>query len=95
MIRGIDHLVIVCADPDAAATELEASLGLRAPAVGGMPAWEPSTASPGWLTARTSSSSASTMPRPRHASRRRGGTGVSASSGAGLAAYALLDDELE
>lgn len=28
MIRGIDHLVIVCADPDAAATELEATLGL-------------------------------------------------------------------
>lgn len=28
MIRGIDHLVIACADPDAAAAELESSLGL-------------------------------------------------------------------
>jgi hypothetical protein len=28
MIRGIDHLVIACADPDAAAAELEASLGV-------------------------------------------------------------------
>ena len=30
MIRGIDHLVIACADPDAAATELESALGLTA-----------------------------------------------------------------
>jgi hypothetical protein len=30
MIRGIDHLVIACADPDAAATELESNLGLSA-----------------------------------------------------------------
>ena len=28
MIRGIDHLVIACADPDAAAAELESTLGL-------------------------------------------------------------------
>ena len=33
MIRGIDHLVIACADPDAAANELESALGLTA--VGG------------------------------------------------------------
>ena len=30
MIRGIDHVVIACADPDAAASELEAALGLAA-----------------------------------------------------------------
>jgi hypothetical protein len=30
MIRGIDHLVIACADPDAAATELEDALGIAA-----------------------------------------------------------------
>ncbi|HSG84988.1 MAG TPA: VOC family protein [Candidatus Limnocylindrales bacterium] len=30
MIRGIDHLVIAVADPDAAAAELEAAVGLRA-----------------------------------------------------------------
>lgn len=30
MLTGIDHLVIACADPDAAAAELEATLGLRA-----------------------------------------------------------------
>jgi hypothetical protein len=30
MIGGIDHLVIACADPDAAATELESALGLTA-----------------------------------------------------------------
>jgi len=30
MIRGIDHLVIACADPDAAANELEAALGVTA-----------------------------------------------------------------
>lgn len=29
MIRGIDHLVIACADPDAAAAELESAIGLR------------------------------------------------------------------
>jgi len=28
MIRGIDHLVIACADPDAAAAELEATVGI-------------------------------------------------------------------
>lgn len=28
MIRGIDHLVIACADPDAAAAELESTLGI-------------------------------------------------------------------
>jgi hypothetical protein len=30
MIRGIDHLVIACSDPDAAATRLESALGLVA-----------------------------------------------------------------
>jgi len=30
MIRGIDHLVIACADPDAAAASLESNLGLTA-----------------------------------------------------------------
>jgi hypothetical protein len=30
MIRGIDHLVIACADPDSAATALESALGLTA-----------------------------------------------------------------
>jgi hypothetical protein len=30
MIRGIDHLVIACADPDAAAAELESAIGLAA-----------------------------------------------------------------
>lgn len=30
MIRGIDHLVIACADPDAAAAELELALGISA-----------------------------------------------------------------
>lgn len=30
MIQGIDHLVIVCADPDAAAADLESALGLVA-----------------------------------------------------------------
>jgi len=34
MIRGIDHLVIACADPDAAAAELEAAVGLSATAGG-------------------------------------------------------------
>lgn len=34
MIRGIDHLVIACADPDAAAAELEAAVGLAATAGG-------------------------------------------------------------
>lgn len=30
MIRGIDHLVIACADPDAAAADLESQLGIAA-----------------------------------------------------------------
>lgn len=34
MIRGIDHLVIACADPDAAAAELESELGLACTAGG-------------------------------------------------------------
>ncbi|MGH2418712.1 MAG: VOC family protein [Candidatus Limnocylindria bacterium] len=37
MIRGIDHLVIATADPDAAAAELEASLGLACTAGGRHP----------------------------------------------------------
>ena len=34
MIRGIDHLVIACADPDAAAASLESNLGLTAAGAG-------------------------------------------------------------
>lgn len=34
MIQGIDHLVIVCADPDAAAADLESSVGLVASGAG-------------------------------------------------------------
>jgi catechol 2,3-dioxygenase-like lactoylglutathione lyase family enzyme len=34
MIRGIDHLVIACADPDAAAAELTDALGLTVPGGG-------------------------------------------------------------
>ena len=37
MIRGIDHLVIACTDPDAAASELETALGLAATAGGRHP----------------------------------------------------------
>ena len=34
MLTGIDHVLIACADPDAAADELEAAVGLRASAGG-------------------------------------------------------------
>lgn len=34
MLRGIDHFIIACADPDWAATELERSVGLRSSAGG-------------------------------------------------------------
>ena len=34
MLTGIDHVLIACADPDAAAVELEAAVGLRASAGG-------------------------------------------------------------
>lgn len=37
MIRGIDHLVIACADPDAAAAQLEATLGIVAEGGGSHP----------------------------------------------------------
>jgi hypothetical protein len=39
MLLGLDHLVVAVTDPDAAAAELEASVGLAAVAGGRHPAW--------------------------------------------------------
>ena len=96
MIRGIDHLVVVCADPDAAATELEASLGLRATG-GGRHAGMGTFNRIAWLADGTyieligidDAEAAARVPVGAAA------VAVSATSGEGLAAYALLDDELE
>ncbi len=96
MIRGIDHLVVVCADPDAAAAELEASLGLRATG-GGRHAGMGTFNRIAWLADGTyleligvdDAEAAARVPVGAAA------LAVSATSGEGLATYALRDDELE
>jgi len=96
MIRGIDHLVIACADPDAAAAELEASIGLTAAGGGRHPdaathnriAW---LADGAYLELIGVDDDAAARAHPV------GDAVVRAlgERGGGLATFALLDDEIE
>jgi len=96
MLRGIDHLVIACTDPDAAATELESALGIACTAGGrhgglgtrNRIAW---LADGGYLELIGIDDADAARNSP---------VGVAAlaslhANGGGLATYALRDDDLE
>ena len=96
MIRGIDHLVIACADPDAAAAELESSLGVVSTG-GGRHAGSGTWNRIAWLADGQ-------LPRADRGRRSRRGAaepvGAAAvraldDAGGGLATYALRVDDLE
>jgi hypothetical protein len=96
MIRGIDHLVIACVDPDAAADELERSLGLRATG-GGVHPDHGTRNRIVWLADESYLELIGVTDAER-ASRSPVGAAVLAAldeHGGGLATYALLDDALE
>lgn len=96
MIRGIDHLVVVCADPDAAATELETSLGLAVTGGGRHPgsgsfnriAW---FADGSYLELIGIDDAAAARTNPVGAA----AVAVAESAGEGLATWALRVDDLE
>jgi hypothetical protein len=96
MIRGIDHLVIAVPDPDAAATELEAALGVAFTAGGRHPGAGTFNRI-AWLS---DGAYLELIGVDDRAAAARGPIGAAAlaildGSGAGLAAHALVDDELE
>lgn len=96
MIRGIDHLVIACADPDAAAAELEARLGLEATGGGHHPGGGTRNRI-AWL-ADGSYLELIGVDDPDLARQSPVGAAALAvleSGGGGLATYALADDNLE
>jgi hypothetical protein len=96
MIRGIDHLVIACADPDAAAAELEAVVGLACTGGGRHPgrgtwnriAW---FADGSYLELIGVDDREAALQQPVGAA----AVAVLDVAGGGLATYALRDDELE
>lgn len=96
MIRGIDHVVIACADPDAAASELEAALGLTATGGGrhegrgtfNRIAW---LADGSYLELIGVSDPEAALRQPVGAAAVR----VLEANGGGLATYALRDDAVE
>lgn len=96
MIRGIDHVVIACADPDAAASELEAALGLTATGGGrhegrgtfNRIAW---LADGSYLELIGVSDPEAALRQPVGAAAVR----VLEGNGGGLATYALRDDAVE
>lgn len=96
MIRGIDHLVIACADPDAAATELEKGLGLTA-AGGGRHAGLGTFNRIVWLADRSYIELIGVDDREVAMRSPVGAAAVAAldAHGGGLATWALSDDELE
>ncbi len=96
MIRGIDHLVIAVPDPDAAATELEATLGITATG-GGRHAGSGTFNRIAWLA---DGSYLELIGVEDRSLAERSPIGAAAqhtldTSGAGLAAYALAVDDLE
>jgi hypothetical protein len=96
MIRGIDHLVIACADPEAAAAELESRVGLRATSGGrheGAGTWNRIA----WLADGSYLELIGVDDRERALAQPVGAAAVRAldERGGGMAAFALLDDELE
>ena len=96
MIRGIDHLVVACTDPDAAAAELEAVVGLASTG-GGRHAGRGSRNRIAWL-ADGSYLELIGIDDPELA--RQSPVGAAAvrmleEHGGGLATYALREDEIE
>src|SRR5687768_7666907 len=96
MIRGIDHLVIACADPDGAATELESALGLTAEGGGrheGMGTFNRIV----WLADGSYLELIGVEDRDAALGTPVGAAVVAApdAHGGGLATWALRDDELE
>ncbi len=96
MFRGIDHLVITCADPDAAATELESALGLAAEGGGrhdGLGTFNRIV----WLADGSYLELIGVNDREAALRSPVGAASVAAldANGGGLATYALRDDELE
>ena len=96
MIRGIDHLVIACADPDAAAGELESALGITATGGGQHPgrgSWNRIA----WM-ADGSYLELIGITDPEIAARSAVGAAAVrtlADHGGGLATYALTEDDVE
>ncbi|MGQ0609140.1 MAG: VOC family protein [Chloroflexota bacterium] len=96
MFRGIDHLVIACADPDAAANDLESALGLAAGG-GGRHDGLGTRNRIVWLA---DGSYLELIGVDDREAARRSPVGAAAVAtlddhGGGLATYALRDDELE
>jgi hypothetical protein len=96
VIRGIDHLVIACEDPDAAAAELESSLGLACTG-GGRHEGAGTFNRIAWLADGSYLELIGVEDRDA-ALRQPLGAAVVATldaAGGGLATYALLDDGIE
>jgi hypothetical protein len=96
MIRGIDHLVIACVDPDTAALELEQSLGLRSTGGGIHPehgTWNRIV----WLSDASYLELIGVTDAERASRSPVGAAALAAldEHGGGLATYALLDDALQ
>jgi len=96
MIRGIDHLVIACADPDAAAAELESALGLTCTGGGrhaGRGTWNRIAwlADGSYLELIGVDDREAALMQPVGAATVR----ILDEHGAGLATYALLVDDIE
>lgn len=96
MFRGIDHLVIACTDPDAAAMELESALGLTAGGGGrhdGLGTFNRLV----WLADGSYLELIGVEDRDAALRSPVGAAAVATldANGGGLATYALRDDELE
>ena len=96
MFRGIDHLVIACADPDAAAAELESALGLAASG-GGRHVGRGTFNRIAWLADGSYLELIGVDDRDAALSQPVGASAVRAleERGGGLATFALRDDDLE
>ena len=96
MIRGIDHLVIACVDPDAAAAELEATIGLAVTG-GGRHAGRGSRNRIAWLADGSYLELIGIDDPELAVANPVGAAAVRALTehGGGLATYALRDDEIE
>jgi hypothetical protein len=96
MIRGIDHVVIACLDPDAAAAELEAALGIVATG-GGRHAGRGSWNRIAWLSDGSYLELIGIEDPELARQSPVGSAAVRAlqDHGGGLATYALTEDEIE